>query len=641
MRIKASNRLALLAAAGVALSTLSVAHLGATPTYASPSRSTADLSASDFHEVAAQGFGDPQNSWSWGSAYYKGNLYIGTNKAWACMQAAILNHEIPFLYPYPPPPDPDQTVQCTQDPRALPENGEIWQLNMSSPQPYTQSDWTEVYSSPPTVTISDPLATGGFTQTSRDMAFRNMLVYNDVNGDQAMYVSGLNTKPLNDNNVPPPSLLRTTDGTNFQAVPADTGTVMGSINTLPGIVGLLGSHGGCCLRGALAFNGAFYVSIGTVQGGGAVFMSPDPRLGNNSFQQVTPPGMQVFEFQSFNGHLYFGVQSANNGYAVYELTSSCVIKCTMADFTLVIPSGGGLGSAGNFAVTSMYVYTDTTGTPYLYVGSDGALNKTPTDIDRIHADNTWDLVVGTTRTISGTTYAPLSGLKSGFGWPFNWHMWRMTNYQGVLYVSTFDGSSLYKDTPIEPKLKPFMGFDLWASTDGVHFAPVTINGFGDMFSFGGRALVPTPQGLFVGSANWWQGLRIWLGSVPSKSWALAPSDVHIAKGSFGRVGLSWTPSSKATLYHVYRSTMAWTKLPQPSVPLYGDPETGLYSRKTTTLGAAMIPGPYVEVGTTTSSHFVDRSSWWRGHYMYYVVGQDASGNLSAASNATTYPNIAP
>jgi hypothetical protein len=75
------------------------------------------------------------------------------------------------------------------------------------------------------------------------------------------------------------------------------------------------------------------------------------------------------------------------------------------------------------------------------------------------------------------------------------------------------------------------GFDLWRSSNGTHWQPITRNGFNNPYNYGVRTLLSTPHGLFVGTANPfgpdvavrsgdnWQyrpnhksGLEIWLGS---------------------------------------------------------------------------------------------------------------------------------
>jgi len=53
------------------------------------------------------------------------------------------------------------------------------------------------------------------------------------------------------------------------------------------------------------------------------------------------------------------------------------------------------------------------------------------------------------------------------------------------------------------------GFDLFVSDDGVTWRPVTVTGFGDKNNYGGRVLLSTPHGLFVSTANPFEGFQIW------------------------------------------------------------------------------------------------------------------------------------
>ena len=45
------------------------------------------------------------------------------------------------------------------------------------------------------------------------------------------------------------------------------------------------------------------------------------------------------------------------------------------------------------------------------------------------------------------------------------------------------------------------GCELWRTTDGDRWMPVTLNGFGNYFNWGIRSLLSTPAGLFAGTAN--------------------------------------------------------------------------------------------------------------------------------------------
>lgn len=53
------------------------------------------------------------------------------------------------------------------------------------------------------------------------------------------------------------------------------------------------------------------------------------------------------------------------------------------------------------------------------------------------------------------------------------------------------------------------GCDVLISFDGVNFTTLTRNGFGDIYNHGGRAFIPTDNGLFLGMANPFWGTQLW------------------------------------------------------------------------------------------------------------------------------------
>jgi len=114
----------------------------------------------------------------------------------------------------------------------------------------------------------------------------------------------------------------------------------------------------------------------------------------------------------------------------------------------------------------------------------------------------------------------------------NQYMWWMDVHQDRLYVSTFDIRTFLRYiTPanlamfgmdpdqIEAVMQRIQileqfndnppGFDLYCSQDGINFAPVTRDGFGDPYNYGGRTLRATGQGLFVGTANPFWGCQVY------------------------------------------------------------------------------------------------------------------------------------
>ncbi|MFQ5737872.1 MAG: hypothetical protein ACE5JX_02585, partial [Acidobacteriota bacterium] len=349
-----------------------------------------------FTQIAPQGFGDLQNSAAWSMFWWKNRLYVGTNRSWLCWSAAVAHSEIPF-FPYPPD-DPD--APCTPDPVDLPLRAEIWR--------YTPSTviWERVFQSPEDVPV--PGQAGKFT--SPEVGFRGMMAFTEPDGTEALYVTTTAPKGINPD-TGPPRILRSTDGTNFEAIPQDPGTVLGDLDRPS-------------LRGMAVFKDRFYVVAGGLNGSGAVLEATDPAGGNDNFRQITPDGLEVFELEVFNGFLYLGTNDRGvpraGGYTIVKTDATGEPPYAL---TTVVDQGGFLPDLPARSVVSMFVFGDS-----LYAGT----NRFP-ELLRIHPDDTWDLLVGTPRLTPTGWKFPLSGFDAGFDWLFNIHMWRMQSHQGVLY----------------------------------------------------------------------------------------------------------------------------------------------------------------------------------------------------------------
>jgi len=432
----------------------------------------------DFVLAAPQGFGSRHNSWAWAMQWWKGRLYVGTNRAWHCAEVAALHNFFPWSVVYPPL-DPD--VECTLDPTNLPLQAEIWR--------WTPPDtWERVYRSPKDA----PIGNGKFI--ARDVGYRGMNVFVEPDGTEALYVAGVNAQLLG-YAVPPPRILRSTDGVNFIPVPQAPGTNLGDFP--------FGSF-----RNQVSYQGRFFIVGGLSQGSGVLLEAADPAGGNDNFQIVSPPGMTVSAIEPYNGYLYVGTRYVANGYSVYKTDAAGPPPYT---FTPVVVNGGYLPNP-NSEILDMHEFDGR-----LYVGGNGLKSGSvgpgnAAELIRINPDDTWQVVVGNVRETPEGWRFPISGLAAGFGSNLNAHIWRLEVHNGSLYVGTFDTSTTFKNDPtVEPVLRDLMGFDLYRSSDGVHFTPITTIGFGDRFNFGVRTMESTPYGLVVGTANYYYGLQVWLG----------------------------------------------------------------------------------------------------------------------------------
>ena len=178
--------------------------------------------SSELVQAALQGFGDRQNSHSWGISWWRNKLYIGTGRATHCVQQATLEFYLPDSGNYPP---LEEDLACTPDAHDLPLQAEIWRWT-----PETDT-WEMLYRSPNDVPIQGTVPQ---KYTSRDIGFRAMQIFREADGTEALYVSGVSSRGGQlgtgfNGPVPPPRILRSVDGETFQPIPQDPGTFMGDL----------------------------------------------------------------------------------------------------------------------------------------------------------------------------------------------------------------------------------------------------------------------------------------------------------------------------------------------------------------------------------------------------------------------------
>jgi hypothetical protein len=507
------------------------------------------LDAKDFKKVAGGGFGDPHNSHAWSMEWFKGRLYVGTSRDILWLFKKIGNY--PFLDPYPVPLPP----LAQMDLRA-----QIWRYTPEA------DSWERVYTSPLTtpslrrparrpagtfpgrrlmdaprlfrllrrqgrhrkarVLMRGLLSVGlewvrsGFRiQVARDIGYRNMVVYTDTHGTEALYVVSFG---------PGGSLLRTLDGTTFEAVRSPR----------------------VSFRPAVSFRGRLYASpVGAYFSPYPVVLEADDPARESMdpavWRPVSAPGfgdpdnVSIAEMAVFQDHLYAGTGNFN-GFQVWktDATGSPPYR-----WQQVVKDGGYKGPAGPFTAVSMYPFGE-----WLYVGSGRApsaletFEPIPGELIRIAPDDTWEVVVGARRESYQGCKAPISDMPPLFGNPFAMYVWRMEAHQGWLYAGINDATTLLRYTPwnrvgphaarwvdqhggVDKFVEAEGGFDLWRTQDGIYWTCVTRTGFGNPLNNGVRALKSTPFGLFVGSMNFFTeakdpitgelrgGTEIWLGAL--------------------------------------------------------------------------------------------------------------------------------
>ena len=596
------------------------------------------LGTNDFATTSAKGFGDSQNSVAWSMKWWEktGKLYVGTNRSWMCWSYAAFATAFPLLGFIYPPLDPD--IECTPDYTDLPLQAEIWAW--TPPEiPGDDGVWERVFQSEKDVPIA-----GTEKFAPRDIGFRTMAIFTEQDGTEALYVAGVNSSPIHDDKfgVPPPRILRSTDGINFEPIPQDPFTVLGDLSKNS-------------FRSLTAFNDKLYVIHTSVQGNGKVYEATNPELGNDAWRQVSPevPDLRTFELQEFNGFLYAGVLDLAQGYAVIRLDTTGEPPY---EFTTVVPLGGYLENDPSKAVVSMHVFNN-----YLYVGTDD-----PAELIRIDADDNWDLIVGTARRTPDGPKVPLSGLDEGFAFTLNDHIWRMQEHDGYLYVGTYDKSTSQRLCQDKREiLQDQMGLDLYRTSDGIHFSAVNTTGFGDIFDYGVRTLQSTPYGLFVGTSDLYTGFNVFRGfdtPTPVGEGQLEPPGRFEAISvQNGFATLLWDTSPEATEYTIYRSEYVKIRISIPGGFLEGsciNQET--IDRVSSAIESASdadkyavpaveivlegwqlrngdVPLPATSIGTTTENFFLDTAVARRTKYAYYVVASDDSGRVSGKSNLLSIP----
>jgi len=500
----------------------------------------------NFAEIGQGGFGDSANSYSWSVYWFKGNLYVGTNRhhlhsmyeALSYMPGAPISPAAMPDYLIPDPPVPDTWYAYDW---ATTFQGEIWR--------YTQEkQWERVLQSGilGPMQLPPPYPTGAMGYAPAAYGYRAMAEFNGY-----LYACGIGTwmppMPVN-------SIARSPSG--------DPGTW----EDVSGVIAATTN-----IRAITTWNNKLYVAA-SVNGGAVVFASADP--GTAGWTQVSTPGFgvvdnsEIYYLAVFNDHLYASTINLVTGFEVWK-TDGTADESGHYAWTRVIRNG--FGDTWNQYGMTMAVFGD-----HLYVGTavgigmvmkrnaatgqDEVVGTRAFEILRLDSADNAELIAGAEEAddpIEGgpDPRVPASGMGAGFDNPFNVYAWNMNVYDKCLYVGTFDMSifvlgALEKDpnllpwfleiyapdlppeivaaiadglTPenIELMMQYYAGGDLWKSCDGVNWTSVTINGFNNRYNYGIREVIPVQSkgkdmGLAVGTANPFTGrpnggCEVWLG----------------------------------------------------------------------------------------------------------------------------------
>jgi hypothetical protein len=126
---------------------------------------------------------------------------------------------------------------------------------------------------------------------------------------------------------------------------------------------------------------------------------------------------------------------------------------------------------------------------------------------RFWPDGSWDMVFGQPRFTPDGLKVPLSALGPGLDDPYNSVIWSMAAHDGVLYIGThqWEPFESIKDSSGQGVKG---GYQIYSTVDGESFTPLINSGNGNPGATGLRTLLSTPVGLFAGSANHSELLRL-------------------------------------------------------------------------------------------------------------------------------------
>lgn len=590
------------------------------------------LYAQDFSYAAPRGFGDRGNSWAQAMTWWHNALYVGTARESVCTAyyalwqfvGITLGFDFANTWLAYPPADPD--LSCV-DGADLPIQAEIQRWDQ------TTGLWTRVFQSP--LDLDNPGPGAGLPapvgkKLPWDTAIRGFAAHVEPDGTEALYAFGVNSTIIWDRTrLPPPRILRSTDGIEFTPLLQDEGTFLHDLPFNP-------DHSS--FRAPVSFNGKLFVICGPVFGQGTLIASADPEEGNDSWFVATDPSIQFYETAVFNGWLYLGTLDANKGYSVVKTRADGAPPYQLIP---VIPPGAYLTDFPSKSVVSMEVFNGR-----LYVGT-----ATFPELIAINPDDTWSLIMGAPRQVpsagGGTEWMyPRSGLNAGFGQTLNDHVWQMDDRKGHMYAGTYNSATPARTAPGGSLLANSMGAQVFSTMNGWYYIPVTLDGFanlgdplGGKFDYGIRTMSQTPAGLFFGTANDYYGLAI-LQSPAKKTSLPDPStrfDIEPA-GTTGAPLLSW------------KSSTANKKVPKKTYQVFRAAVNDILIRDSTNFEGFngvngnkirdTYVGGYTKVGETPNQSYIDFTAQPGQRYMYYIV-ENTAGVLSAPSNLAAFPLMTP
>ncbi|MEO0421921.1 MAG: hypothetical protein AAF184_06280 [Pseudomonadota bacterium] len=432
------------------------------------------LDGSRFTEIGAGGIGNPRSLVAQSMAWYDGHVYLGVT--------------------HPTGEGPDDAARILRyDVRA-----DEWEVVYESP--LVQADENAIVKD---VYRGEGARALGKLEGEEQLVpqyrgFRCMAVFQKKGDDRpVLFASTLSHWGS--------QLIASEDGRNFRAV------------CEPG----LGDPDTLSFRSIITFKNKLFVSpVGSVKEGvmdrnfgdvAKLFVSDDPLNGGweeampHSFGDAT--NLSVFCTAVYNDQLYAGTGNPERG---FELWRTDAEGKPPYKWTRVMTRGAERFNV-NETTASMTAFNGA-----LYVGSglpglgyDKAHDVGPAaaELIRVHADDSWELLVGASRFTTDGLKVPLSLMGPGYDDHANSALWAMAAYKDAIYVGTHHCQAFHDALGGAEHIGG--GFQLWTSQDGEHWEAVTMDGFDDPFATGVRTLLPTPVGLFLGTSTHREIQRLW------------------------------------------------------------------------------------------------------------------------------------
>lgn len=438
-----------------------------------------------------------QNNYAWSMCEFGDYIYVGTGRNLISSLATSMFPDLKVAIDF---------MSTNKDMAA-----EIWRYKKDGSLPMER-----VYKAPE-ATDKEPTIYG----------FRYLQKFKSLGVKPVMYASGMCKDGI--------KILKSTNGVNWFEVPNKLGK-------------------GLSCRSMLQYKNKLYMGVinnsSKLNSPSLLYSSYDPELFGWKLESSTEifgknPIGNIWSMAEFNGHLYVGTES-KEGFMIWRTDGE---EPEINKWVLVVDKGA--GDATNECPISMEVFNN-----HLYIGT--ATDPTKlipfvvpkgADLIRVNTADKWEVVVGgtplrPTYPTTGMRGTALSGLSSGFNDPYNFYIWQLKVYNNRLYVGTFNAAvcvepiiemaiknkhlfnSILEKYPIgesfeevqkriKANLSRFMshkksfGCDLYSTMNGVSFAPITQNGFGNHYDYGIRSMVVTKENaLFVGTANPFEGCTI-------------------------------------------------------------------------------------------------------------------------------------